>query len=80
MHGPCIHTIAIMWNVNQFDLERMKESGKQWARYKESMALLRRLQALADMPGGSAAQLYNWAEGFHARYALVIEQVLYVFE
>ena len=44
------------------------------------MALLRRLQALADMPGGSAAQLYNWAEEFHARYALVIEQVLYVFE
>jgi hypothetical protein len=69
-----------MSNVNQFDLERMKESGKQWARYKESMALLRRLQALANLPGGSAAQLYNWAEGFHARYAFVIEQVLYVFE
>ena len=44
------------------------------------MALLHRLQALADMPGGSAAQLYNWAEEFHARYALVIEQVLYVLE
>ena len=38
-----IHTIAIVSNVNQFDLERMKESGKQWARYKESMALLRRM-------------------------------------
>ena len=80
MHGPCIHTIATMWNVNQFGRERTKESGKQWGRYKESMALLRRLQALAGMPDGSGPQLFRWAEEFHARYALVIEQILYVFE
>ena len=47
MHGPCTHTIATMWNVNKFGLERATRSGKQWARYKESIALLRCLQALA---------------------------------
>ena len=61
----CMHAHEI-----QLGLHGRRDGSKQWLRYKESMALHRRLTLMSNLPNGTPEDVYAWVEELHGLYVL----------